>query len=104
VDGKVLLTNGTAGGGVWVASVSGITGLNTTYRIEGNIQALNGTIDVYLGDAITPVATMVDEVGTIDTGPWTGTQFGLIHTSNQTDSLQFAAIGVSTTDRFGPAV
>jgi hypothetical protein len=102
-DGTVLLVDYNSG--QWIASMVGATAFNTIYRIEGTVISGNGIIAVYPGDSIIPCGTMVDEIGSVTSAlAWNSTWFGLIHAGNQTDTLQYAAVGVSSTDRFGPAV
>ena len=97
--GNVLLSN-TAGG--TVAQIQTVaTSLNTIYRFEGFINNSIGSVRVFLGNSTTPLGTLETFV-TPDATVWDSTRFGLMTSSAQTDTLQTAGYGLSTSDWLGP--
>ena len=98
-DGQMILANDA---GTWMSSVAGPTGLNTIYRVEAHLTASSGELRVYAGESTTSMTT-TSQPGVPTAGAWDSTRFGLMTTSNQTMSIDLAAIAITTTDWMGPA-
>jgi hypothetical protein len=97
--GNVLLSNAA---GATVAQIQTVaTSLNTIYRFEAFINNSIGSVRVFLGNSTTPLGTLETYVAP-DATNWDSTRFGLLTSSNQTDTLQTAAYGLSTSDWLGP--
>lgn len=98
-DGQMVLANDA---GTWLSSVAGATGLNTIYRIEAHLTTSGGELRVYAGESTTAMTT-TPQPGVPAAGPWDSTRFGLMTTSNQTMSVDVAAVAVATSGWIGPA-
>ena len=102
--GRMLLTNFNGQTIAYIdGTVTALNTLNTIYRFEVWMSPTDGQVRAYLGDSTTMVGTPQSDTGNPDTTPWDSTRFGLMHSAAQTDSLQVAAPGFSTSDWLGAA-
>lgn len=97
--GNVLISNGAGATIVQIPAVA--TSLNTIYRFEGYVNNTIGQVRVFLGNSTLQLGTAEFYVAP-DAVNWDSTRFGLMTSSNQTDTLQTAGYALSTSDWLGP--
>lgn len=98
-DGEMILADFATGN--WISSVAGVTGLNTVYRVEARIAGTTGELRVYSGESTTAMTTT--QWDPMTAGTWDSTRFGLMTTTNQTMSIDVAAVAVAISGWIGPA-
>jgi len=99
-DGQIILANTVSG--EWIQSVAGATALNTIYRVEAHLATTYGELHVYAGESVTAM-TVTNQPGVPAAGTWDSTRFGLMTTSNQTMSVEVAAVAAATSGWIGTA-
>jgi Pectate lyase superfamily protein len=97
--GTVLICNAAGATIVHIPSIA--TSLNTIYRFEGYVNNVTAQLRVFLGNSTTQMGTPENFVPA-DATVWDSTRFGLMTSSNATDSLQTAGYALSTSDWLGP--